>query len=58
MKYDFYYAHGIKEVVIIDPETHTVEWFGRGPETYSPTKGSALLGITAADLTIQIAWPA
>jgi Uma2 family endonuclease len=57
MKYDFYFRAGVKEVVIVDPQQRSVEWFARGDSGFVPAKGSELLGITADELRTQIAWP-
>lgn len=57
LKFAFYHRAGIEEVLIVDPETRTVEWFVRGPEAFLPADGSALLGISAGDLAAAIDWP-
>jgi Uma2 family endonuclease len=56
-KLDFYAAHEVDEVLIVDPETRRVTWLGRAESGYAETDRSALLGITAADLTAQLDWP-
>ena len=55
-KLDFYHRVGIEEVLIVDPEMRTVEWFERGPNAFRPADGSTLLGITSAGLAAQIDW--
>ena len=57
LKFDFYHRAGIEEVLIVDPDAQTVEWFVRGPSAFLPADGSALLGISAADLAAAIDWP-
>jgi Uma2 family endonuclease len=57
MKYDFYFEFGIKEVVIVDPQLRSVEWFTRAPAGFVTAKGSDLLGITADEVHDQISWP-
>jgi Uma2 family endonuclease len=57
-KLDFYHRVGVREVLIVDPEGHRVEWFTRGPDAFLPTDGSALLAITSAELSARLDWPA
>jgi len=57
MKFDFYFAHGVEEVVIIDPDRHTVSWFGRGTGAYHPVEHSRVLDLPVADVVSQISWP-
>jgi len=57
MKYDFYFRAGVKEVVIVDPQLQSVEWFTRGDSGFTAAKGSELLGLSADELRTQIAWP-
>ena len=57
-KLDFYHRVGVEEVLIVDPDARTVEWFTRGPDAFRPADGSILLGITiTADLAARIDWP-
>jgi Uma2 family endonuclease len=56
-KLDFYAAHEVDEVLIVDPETHRVTWLRRDGSGYAEADGSALLGITTAGLASQIDWP-
>jgi hypothetical protein len=57
-KLGFYHRSGVEEVLIADPVQRTVEWFVRGPDAFRPADRSALLGISAAELTTAIDWPA
>jgi Uma2 family endonuclease len=56
-KLDFYHRAGVDELLIIDPEAHTVEWFARAADRFVPTDHSQLLGLSAADLASAIIWP-
>jgi Uma2 family endonuclease len=56
-KLDFYFRAGVEEVLIVDSETWTVEWFERGPDAFRPADASALLGITSAELAAAVDWP-
>jgi len=55
-KLDFYFRAGVEEVLIVDPDARTVEWFGRGVDAFEPADGSALLGITSSELAERIDW--
>lgn len=58
LKFDFYHRVGVEEFLIVDPGPRTVECFARGPEGFVPVDGSALLGITSAELAATLDWPA
>lgn len=57
LKFAFYHRQGIEEVLIVEPEARTAEWFVRGEDGFLPADGSAVLGITAADLVAAVEWP-
>lgn len=57
-KLPFYAAHDVDEVLIIDPDERFVRWLaltGRGD--YSEVDRSALVNLSAAELTGQLDWP-
>jgi Uma2 family endonuclease len=56
-KFGFYHLVGVEEVLIVDPEIKSVEWFRRGDEGFELTDGSAILGITSDQLGREIDWP-
>jgi Uma2 family endonuclease len=56
-KSDFYVRAGVEELLIVEPELGTLEWFARGIDGFDPADGSALLGLTSAELIGRIAWP-
>jgi Uma2 family endonuclease len=56
-KFDFYHRAGVEEVLIVDPEARTVEWFRRGADAFEASEHSSILGITTADLVTAIDWP-
>ena len=56
-KFEFYFGLGVDEVLIVDPEERTVDWFARGSDGFVPASGSALLGLSADELTTSIDWP-
>lgn len=63
VKLDFYARHGVDEVLVADPELRLVRiWALRTPRTdqqplYTETGHSDLLGVTAAALATELAWP-
>jgi Uma2 family endonuclease len=56
-KLDFYAAHEVDEVLIVDPEARRVTWLTRDGNGYAEAEGSALLGITTGGLASLIDWP-
>jgi Uma2 family endonuclease len=56
-KLGFYHGAGVEEMLLVDPQTRTVEWLMRGPDAFEPSDGSTLLGITCAELERAIDWP-
>ncbi len=56
-KFDFYYAHGIEEIIVADPATRTVKCFRRSGTRFAESEMSDLLGVTAASLTAELDWP-
>jgi Uma2 family endonuclease len=56
-KLGFYHRVGVEEILIVDPDTRAVEWFGRGPDAFLPAHGIRLLGITSTELAAAIDWP-
>lgn len=58
-KFGFFAAHQVREIVIADPETATVEIHQLGDHglDYTRTDVSAVLGVDAAALAAAIDWP-
>jgi Uma2 family endonuclease len=56
-KFEFYAAHEVDEVVIVDPEKRTVDWFGLGDGEYKAVEHSSLIDIGPSELITQIDWP-
>lgn len=57
MKFDFYFGIGVEEVLVIDPEQRSVEWFVRSAGGFVPASESARLGLSADELVTSIDWP-
>ena len=56
-KLGFYFAVGVEELLVVDPEDRTVEWWARGTEGFVRSDRSTLLDLTGADLHAAIDWP-
>ncbi|MFN8518874.1 MAG: Uma2 family endonuclease [Chloroflexota bacterium] len=57
-KLGFYHRVGVEEVVIVDPERRTVEWFARSDDAFVATGASAVVGLNRGELVEAIDWPA
>jgi len=53
----FYFAHGVEELLVIDPVRRSVDLLCRGPSALVPAERSALLDLSAADLAAELDWP-
>ena len=56
-KLDFYAAHQVDELLIVDPEVPTVHWFGLTGEEYRPLGRSRLIDLSPGELAARIDWP-
>ncbi len=56
-KLSFYAAHDVEEVLILDPETRTVDWLGLTDGEYRAIQRSGLVGFGPNELAEQIDWP-
>jgi Uma2 family endonuclease len=56
-KLPYYAARGVDEVLIVDPEQHSVHWLGLHEGEYQPIEHSALIDLGPGDLAEQIDWP-
>lgn len=57
-KLDFYAAHGVDELLIVDPEERRVDWLGLETDgRYQPVERSKLLALGPAELAGRIDWP-
>lgn len=56
-KLPFYAAHGVDELLIVDPLGRSVHWLGLRRGGYEPIDRSALIEYGPAQLTEQIDWP-
>jgi Uma2 family endonuclease len=57
-KLEFYAAHRVDELLIVDPEKRQVDWLALTPGVkYAPVERSGLIGPAAAELAEQLDWP-
>jgi Uma2 family endonuclease len=56
-KLPFYAAHGVDEVLVVDPDERTINWLGREGGEYRPVERSSLIDLGVAELAEQIDWP-
>lgn len=56
-KLDFYAAHGVEELLIVDPREKEVSWLGLEAGEYKHLKRSRLIQLTANELAARIDWP-
>ncbi len=56
-KLPFYAAHHVDELLIVNPETRSVDWLALSDGSYEPIERSRLIDLGAAELREQIDWP-
>ncbi len=56
-KFEFYAAHDVDEVLIIDRKEHRVHWFALRDGEYKPIERSGLIDLSANELAGKIDWP-
>jgi hypothetical protein len=56
-KLDFYAAHRVDEVVIVDPAKRSVDWLALVGGGYKPVERSRLLDIAVSEFAGRIDWP-
>jgi Uma2 family endonuclease len=55
-KLPFYAAHGVDEVLIVDPQTREVHWLRRQEGGYVAIERSALIDLSPAELMDALVW--
>lgn len=56
-KLPFYAAHGVEEVLIVDPAERSVHWLGLADGEYRELERSGLIELGASELVERIDWP-
>lgn len=56
-KFGFYFARGVAEVLVVDPQRRAVEWYVRGESGFDRAAASALLGIAETRMSGDLDWP-
>jgi Uma2 family endonuclease len=57
-KLPFYAARAVDEVLIVDPQTRSVDWLALHADAYTPIPRSRLIELGADELRARIDWPA
>ncbi|MDQ6775321.1 MAG: Uma2 family endonuclease [Actinomycetota bacterium] len=57
-KQPFYAAHGVDEILIVDPSEHAVHWLALTDGEYRAVERSRVIDLGALDLAARIDWPA
>lgn len=57
-KLEFYAAHEVDELLIVNPRERSVVWLALRDGVYAQVESSGLLGISSETLRHQIDWPA
>jgi Uma2 family endonuclease len=55
-KLDFYAAHGVEELLIVDPQEKTISWMALEAGEYKHLKRSRLIELGANELTGRVDW--
>lgn len=56
-KLEFYAAHDVDEILIVDPTERTVTWLGLRSGEYEPVRRSGLIALGPVELAEQLDWP-
>jgi Uma2 family endonuclease len=56
-KLPFYAAHGVDEVLIVDPQERSVHWLARAGSEYREVERSGLIKLGGNELAERIEWP-
>ncbi|MHB1539595.1 MAG: Uma2 family endonuclease [Solirubrobacteraceae bacterium] len=56
-KLPFYAAHDVDELLIVDPQTRSVQWLRLTDGSYEPAEHSSLIDLGPAQLAQRIDWP-
>ena len=56
-KFDFYAAHGVEEILVADPGTHSVRCWHLIDGSYVEQPMSRLLGVAMSTLEAEVVWP-
>jgi Uma2 family endonuclease len=56
-KLPFYAAHGVDEVLIVDPRARKIHWLGLKDGEYATIEHSAVIDLDPDELTKRIDWP-
>jgi Uma2 family endonuclease len=55
-KFEFYFEHGVEELLITDLVSHEVQWYRRGEREFVRADSSDVLGLSTEDVRRQLRW--
>jgi Uma2 family endonuclease len=55
-KFDFYFDHGVQEILIADIETEVVQWYRRGETRFETIETSQVLVVSGEQIRIALGW--
>jgi Uma2 family endonuclease len=55
-KLDFYFEHGVEEILIADIQSEMIQWYTRGATGFEPCDVSTVLSITGTDVRSALSW--
>ncbi len=55
-KFGFYFARGVEEILIADPQQRLVQWYVRGSDGFVPADRSSVLGLGVGDVRSALDW--
>ncbi len=55
-KFEFYFDHGVEEILIADIETEIVQWYRRATAAFEKTDRSDILAISATQVKTVLRW--
>lgn len=56
-KLPFYVAHAVEEILVVDPETRSVQLLSLAGGTYEARDRSEVIGLMVSDIVASIRWP-
>ena len=56
-KFEFYFARGVREILVAHPTQRWVRCWTREREVFVEAEASAVFGVGMAELSTEIAWP-
>lgn len=55
-KLGFYARHGVDEILVVDPDTHDLQWFALTGRDYQRVEHSTVLAVAVAAVAASMTW--